>query len=96
VAFDDFLTLSANFGAEGVDYTQGNIDLTEAVAFADFLVLSENFGKTPEAGAAVPEPSSSALVCLGVLLLGRIRRRRRLSVYGSSQKKCNIDIELIC
>lgn len=77
VAFADFLTLSANFGTDGLNYTEGNIDLAGTVAFADFLILSANFGKTPAAGAtatAVPEPSSCALLALGALVMWRRRR----------------------
>jgi len=76
VAFADFLVLSANFGMDGRNYTEGNIGLTGAVAFDDFLVLSANFGKTPGAAAAVPEPSSLSLLGFCCLLLGYRRHRR--------------------
>ena len=47
VAFNDFLTLSSNFGTV-VDsgYLAGDFDLDGTVAFSDFLVLSSNFGTT--------------------------------------------------
>ena len=80
VAFADFLVLSDNFGdPTKTSYSDGNIDLMDDVAFADFLVLSANFGKTPAAAgtaAAVPEPSSLALLSLGGLLAALTRRRR--------------------
>ncbi len=78
VAFSDFLVLSANFGQDLPSYTDGNIDLEGGVAFSDFLTLSANFGQVPAGGvaAAVPEPSSLALLSIGSLLFGLTRRRR--------------------
>ena len=43
VAFDDFLTLSANFGQRGT-WAQGDFNGDGEVGFADFLQLSGNFG----------------------------------------------------
>lgn len=79
VAFADFLVLSTNFNAEGLGYTEGNIDLVGAVAFPDFLALSTNFNKTPGGASAVPEPAGLSLLGLGTMLLGVIRRRRKVT-----------------
>lgn len=47
VAFNDFLTLSSNFGTTvDTGYLAGDFDLDGTVAFSDFLVLSSNYGTT--------------------------------------------------
>ncbi len=74
VDFDDFLTLSGNFGATDVAYSEGDIDCSGEVDFPDFLALSGNFGAVA-ATASVPEPSSAVLLLTGMLAL--VRRRRR-------------------
>ena len=79
VDFQDFLTLSANFGGNG-EWDSGDFDCNFRVGFADFLLLSEHFGFS-QAGdtAAVPEPASGlmfAAVALGWLSTFRGRRRR--------------------
>lgn len=80
VAFGDFLTLSANFGAETASYSEGNIDLTGAVDFTDFLTLSSNFGQTPAAAAAaVPEPGGTVPIMVAVTCLVLSRRKRSRS-----------------
>ena len=53
-AFNDFLTLSANFDLPQNVYSKGDVDLNGAVDFTDFLELSANFGLTPAAAAASP------------------------------------------
>ena len=76
VAFEDFLTLSRNFGDEVVNHTLGDLDCDGTVSFPDFLTLSQNFGDSvgDDIAASVPEPSSITLLCLAGLLLGRVRR----------------------
>jgi len=79
VGFNDFLTLSGNFGdMEKTAYTDGDIDLAgDGPQFADFLTLSGNFGKTPALAASVPEPSGSLLAVLGLLICLSQQTRRR-------------------
>ena len=76
VEFADFLVLSQNFGQEVADHSFGDIDCSGTVEFADFLVLSQNFGQTVGAAESVPEPSALALLGLGGLFVGLMRRRR--------------------
>ena len=78
VGFEDFLTLSGNFGATEAVYSQGDIDCDAGVAFGDFLVLSGNFGQTSSAELqSVPEPASIVSVLLGLSWLVGQRRSRR-------------------
>ena len=76
VSFTDFLVLSANFGQDLPNYTDGNIDLKNEIDFADFLELSNNFGKTPSDVAPVPEPNGLAMIWLGLLGGAAFRRHR--------------------
>lgn len=78
VGFSDFLVLSANFGQTGLtgeSHLLGDIDCNGDVAFADFLALSSEFGNEVGA-AAVPEPSSFALIAIATIIGGSLRRRR--------------------
>ena len=45
VGFDDFLTLSGNFGMQNATLEDGDIDLDGTVGFSDFLLLSRWFGQ---------------------------------------------------
>lgn len=74
VAFNDFLTLSSNYGATNVPYSDGDIDCNGEVGFPDFLTLSGNFGQTAEA-QAVPEPSGFLMALMALAPLG-LRRKR--------------------
>lgn len=77
VDFPDFLTLSGNFNAEGVGYEGGDIDCSGVVGFPDFLSLSGNFGAMANgAVASVPEPTTSALLSIAMLLGLSFRRKR--------------------
>ncbi len=75
VQFSDFVILSENFTNAG-EYTDGDFDKDGVVQFSDFVILSDSFGQSGAVAAAVPEPSSIALLGLGGLLLGMLRRRR--------------------
>jgi len=85
VGFEDFLTLSANFGSDisafdGNSYTLGDLDCSGDVDFADFLSLSGNYGQSLEgvAVSSVPEPGSGAYSGLAfVCLVLSLRRRGR-------------------
>lgn len=76
VGFPDFLILAENFGNAATDHTMGDIDCNGTVEFPDFLALAENFGKTVGVAQAVPEPTSFALLVVG-LLGGLLRRHGR-------------------
>ena len=45
VTFEDFLVLSANFGATVDARSEGDLDGDSEVTFTDFLLLSADFGK---------------------------------------------------
>ena len=75
VEFADFLILSGNFG-QPADASGGDMDCNGMVEFADFLVLSGNFGQDVGQAQSVPEPGGIALVGIGTLLVGCLRRRR--------------------
>lgn len=78
VGFEDFLTLSANFG-QSANWAGGDFDCNRQIEFADFLALSANFGFQAESAslAAVPEPATVGLFCLGLITVLRVSRRRR-------------------
>ena len=78
VKFDDFLTLSANFGQAG-GWAEGDFNADEIVNFPDFLALSANFGSVAAgnaSAAAVPEPTASGIALFGLLGLIGFRKRR--------------------
>jgi len=78
VNINDFGGLSANFGQPGVKgWDQGDFNDDGTVNINDFGGLSANFGQPapPAPVAAVPEPSSIALLAFGLLALGRSVKR---------------------
>ena len=77
VAFDDFLTLSTNFGQAG-GWSDGDFNGNNEIDFADFLRLSSNFGE-PSAVAAVPEPMISNFALLSALGPLVLRNRSRFN-----------------
>lgn len=44
VGFQDFLTLSANYGRQGVGRTEGDLDDDGIVTMDDFVILAAQFG----------------------------------------------------
>ena len=80
VTFDDFLSLSHNFGKPGT-WGNGDFNADRAVDFGDFLILSANFGKSPSGLVAVPEPCAStmaAILLTALMPVARLRSVRRL------------------
>lgn len=87
VDFADFLRLSDAYGT-GDSWSQGDFDGDGVVAFADFLALSVNFqGPASEQAVSVPEPSSSmmALVCVVLVSSTIVRRRATFGRRGASR-----------
>lgn len=76
VDFSDFLTLSGNFNLVTNRYEDGDIDCGGDVGFTDFLALSGNFGASGAAAASVPEPATSALLSMAMLMGLAFRRKR--------------------
>ena len=77
VEFNDFLTLSGNFGTQTNRWADGNIDGEMGVEFGDFLLLSANFGNsTIEQAAIIPEPTPLAASWLAAIAVLSLRRRR--------------------
>ena len=76
VAFNDFLTLSSNFGQRG-GWTKGDFSCNGLVEFQDFLSLSANFGSTAEDVLAnVPEPYGGICALYGLLVCLRRKGQR--------------------
>jgi len=77
VDFDDFLTVSGNFG-EIANWTGGDFDCNREVDFNDFLILSESFGFQSggdELVESVPEPTGVASLLVVTALIA-LRGRR--------------------
>jgi len=77
VDFQDFLTLSSNFGLSG-NWSAGDSDCDFQIGFEDFLKLSANFGFTNAEAevASVPEPSTRLGLLFAAMVLPVLRRRR--------------------
>ena len=76
VGFDDFLTLSQNFGTPG-NYSTGDLDVDGAVEFSDFLLFAQNFETRRGGVATVPEPQAGLFCLLALLCLTRVDRPSR-------------------
>jgi hypothetical protein len=83
----DFLTFASNFGAtSGADWQQGDFDYNGTVDVNDFRLFAAGLlasGQTPgpdvvafanSVGVPIPEPTSFALMGMGLALLARRRR----------------------
>lgn len=71
----DFLTWQANFGGDGS--TGGDADFSGLVDGTDLAIWQSNYDGAPAlAAAAVPEPTSAAIVLVGLACLSGARRRR--------------------
>ena len=57
VGFDDFLSLSKNFGESDAGWSEGNFNFDSTVGFDDFEILSTNFGR-PWHDATLPTRQS--------------------------------------
>lgn len=77
VDFPDFLILSGNFNMEVSSHADGDLNCNGTVDFPDFLALSASFGSETAAAQSVPEPSGFVTLCLGGMLVGYLRPRRR-------------------
>lgn len=79
VAFNDFLTLSGNFGQPG-GWSAGDFNGNKEIDFADFLMLSSNFGAPQAAAAAVSVPEPIGLsATVGFALAGLALRKRSVN-----------------
>ena len=78
------LEKTVTFGSTGGCSLAGDVNCDNKVDLTDFGILKDNFGKSGAAGgagAAVPEPSSLVLLCLGGLLgLATLVRKRNARV----------------
>lgn len=76
VEFPDFLTLANNFGT-GTLFSEGDLNFSGRVDLYDFVEFREIFLSQAAPAAAVPEPSSFALLQLAALAGLMLLRRSR-------------------
>ena len=87
VNLQDFNRLASSFGASGAFWHQGDFNYDGNVNLQDFNRLASNFGQsaagpdvTPQdwanLAAAVPEPTVTSLLAVGIAVATRRRRRR--------------------
>ena len=80
VSMEDFLILSGSFGSPGF-WSDGDFDGDHLLAFADFLILSREFGGSRRGAAVVPEPDSSWVLVVLVMVCFDGQRR-----FGVNQR----------
>jgi hypothetical protein len=77
VDFPDFVSLADHYGQEG-GWGEGDFDGSSLVGFPDFTLLANSYGMTASA-AAVPEPSTCALLAAAACVRGCFIRPRHYS-----------------
>ena len=96
VNFEDFLSLSANFGRDFRDWARGDFDCDQIVGFEDFLHLSRNFGFSAEVtlgdAVAVPEPNGCGIALMGSFILGLTFRRLLKTTSRLNQGNANQNV----
>ena len=76
VNFNDFVSLSNDFGVTGTGWARGNFNTDDNTNFNDFVALSNNFGLSFISASNVPEPAGVGLLAAAAMSLGARRCRK--------------------